>query len=103
MVFSKGTKVGFIAQEVEEVLPELVSTGKDGFKSVQYANIVPILVEAVKELKAENDKLKGTLTAMADRQKSIEDMLLAISATSSKEKLVKLGHVILDEVQKTIQ
>ncbi len=114
MVFSKGTKVGFIAQEVEEILPELVSTGKDGFKSVQYANIVPILVEAVKELKsakdaeiatlkAENKQLRETLTAMADRQKSIEDMLFALSATTSKEKLVKLDQVNIDEVQKTIQ
>ncbi len=103
MAFSKGTNIGFIAQEVEEALPELVSSGKNGFKSVQYANIVPILVEAVKELKAENDKLKETLTAMADRQKSIEDMLLALSATPAKEKLVKLENINIDKALKAIQ
>jgi hypothetical protein len=40
---------------------------------------------------------------MADRQKSIEDMLLALSATPSKGKLVKLDQLNSDEVQKTIQ
>ncbi|KHD88380.1 MAG: hypothetical protein OM95_09605 [Bdellovibrio sp. ArHS] len=42
--------VGFIAQEVEEVFPELVKTDKvSGYKAVQYGNIVAILVEALKE------------------------------------------------------
>jgi hypothetical protein len=39
-----------IAQEVEEILPELVATGEDGEKRLKYANIVGVLVEAVKEL-----------------------------------------------------
>jgi hypothetical protein len=54
-------KVGLIAQEVEEVLPEVVSTDSDGdkIKSVAYANMVGLLVEAIKELKDEVDHLKG--------------------------------------------
>ncbi len=57
--------VGFIAQEVELVLPEVVQ-GEEGSKSVQYANIVAVVVEAIKELKskvavleAEVQSLKG--------------------------------------------
>jgi len=42
--------VGVIAQEVEEVLPEVVHTGDDDMKSVSYGNIVGLLIEAVKEL-----------------------------------------------------
>jgi len=42
--------VGVIAQEVEEVLPEVVYTGDDEMKSVSYGNIVGLLIEAVKEL-----------------------------------------------------
>lgn len=96
-------QMGMIAQEVEEVVPEVVYTANDGMKTkaIEYQYLVGLLVEATKELKAENDaeiatlktenkQLKETLTAMADRQKSIEDMLLALSATPSKEKLVKL-------------
>jgi hypothetical protein len=42
--------LGLIAQEVEGVLPELVITDEKGYKSLAYANIVSVLVEAVKEL-----------------------------------------------------
>nr|BFD63555.1 hypothetical protein BdHM001_22360 [Bdellovibrio sp. HM001] len=46
--------VGFIAQEVEAVYPELVKTDKvSGYKSVQYGNITAILVEALKQEHAE--------------------------------------------------
>jgi len=67
--FSEGRQVGFIAQEVEEVLPEVVDKGddKDGFYSVSYGRIVPVLVEAVKELKAENDSLKQRLEVLEKR------------------------------------
>lgn len=53
--------VGVIAQEMEQVLPEVVLTGDDGIKSVAYGNIVGVLIEAVKELKAEVDSLKAQL------------------------------------------
>jgi len=53
-------KVGLIAQEVESILPEVVSTSSEGenIKSVAYANVVGLLVEAIKELKIEVDLLK---------------------------------------------
>ena len=48
--------IGVIAQEVEEVLPELV-IGDDP-KSVAYGNLTAVLIEAVKELRAEVSSLK---------------------------------------------
>ena len=57
---------GVIAQEVEEVLPEVVHTDDEGIKSVAYGNMVGLLIEAIKEqqtqineLKAQIDTLKG--------------------------------------------
>ena len=48
--FSDVTEIGLIAQELEKVYPEeLVSTDKDGYKSVQYSHAVPVLIEAIKE------------------------------------------------------
>lgn len=49
--------LGFIAQEVREVVPELVHENNDGFMSVEYNNTVALLVEAVKELNAKVDAL----------------------------------------------
>ena len=51
---------GVIAQEVEKVLPEVVQTNDDGLKTVAYGNMVGLLVEAIKELQAEIDELKGS-------------------------------------------
>jgi hypothetical protein len=48
--------IGVIAQEVEKVLPEVVTDGE--FKSVAYGNMVGVLIEAIKELKAEIDTHK---------------------------------------------
>ncbi|MEI8224164.1 MAG: tail fiber domain-containing protein, partial [bacterium] len=42
--------IGFLAQDLEQYFPELVTTDKQGQKSVNYANMTPVLVEAVKEL-----------------------------------------------------
>ena len=49
--------VGLIAQEVEEILPELVETSDDGTKSVSYGNIIGVLIEAIKEQQKMIDKL----------------------------------------------
>ena len=50
--------VGVIAQEIESVLPEVVTTRNSGFKGVKYEKIVPLLIEALKELSAEIRELK---------------------------------------------
>ena len=53
--------VGVIAQEVEKVLPEVVSQGEDGIKSVAYGNMVSLLIEAIKEQQEQIDMLKEKL------------------------------------------
>ena len=54
----KGHDVGVIAQEIEEVLPQVVTTRGNGYKAVKYEKIVPLLIESVKELKREVDEIK---------------------------------------------
>jgi len=49
---------GLIAQDVEQVLPELVVTNPDGFKAVDYSELPLLTIQAVKDLKTENDALK---------------------------------------------
>lgn len=52
---------GVIAQEVIKVLPEAVFTDKDGYYSVSYSSLIPILINAIKEQQIQIDKLKGLL------------------------------------------
>lgn len=51
--------IGVVAQEVEKVLPQLVATDVNGMKSVAYANMVGVLIQAVKELSARIDELEA--------------------------------------------
>ena len=50
---------GVIAQEVEAVLPEVVTTRDDGTKAVRYEKLVPLLIEAINDLRAELEILKN--------------------------------------------
>jgi tetrahydromethanopterin S-methyltransferase subunit B len=52
---------GLIAQEVEDVLPEAVREADDGIKVLDYNATIALLVESIKELKAEVDDLKSQL------------------------------------------
>ena len=49
---------GVIAQEMEEVLPQVVSTGEDGTKHVAYGNIIGTLIEAIKEQQSQIEALQ---------------------------------------------
>ena len=53
-----GKDVGVIAQEIQEVLPELVTERDNGYLAVKYEKIVPLLIESIKELKQEIDDIK---------------------------------------------
>ena len=55
----EGHDIGVIAQEVEAVFPELVTDRDNGYKAVKYEKLVPALIEAIKELKAEVESLKS--------------------------------------------
>ena len=62
--FGDGQSYGLIAQEVEEVLPDLVVTNPDGYKSVDYSKLPLLTVQAIKELKAENDALQSKVAEL---------------------------------------
>jgi hypothetical protein len=53
-----GTEYGVIAQEVQKEFPEMVSEGSDGYLEVDYVQLIPVMIEAIRELKNEIDNLK---------------------------------------------
>ena len=57
----KGKDYGVIAQEIEEILPELVQTRQDGYKAVKYDKLVSLLIEGIKHLNNEVNELKGKI------------------------------------------
>ena len=64
LTFSEGRQFGFLAQEMKEVLPELVREDGEGYLAVNYDGIIPVLVEAFKELKVANEKLQEEVTSL---------------------------------------
>ncbi|MFA7255032.1 MAG: tail fiber domain-containing protein [Candidatus Omnitrophota bacterium] len=64
--FEKGKQIGLIAQDVEKVVPEMVSTDKspEGYKSLAYEKAIPILIEAVKEQQQQIDLLKKEIAEL---------------------------------------
>ena len=74
------TQYGFIAQEVEKVFPDLVGTDSNGYKTVNYIGVIPVLTEAIKtqqeeieSLKSENEQLKSTLEQLLKRVEALEN------------------------------
>ncbi len=56
--FTDDKQLGFIAQEIEKIYPEVVFTDKDGYKSVDYSRLTPVLVEAMKEQQIQINELR---------------------------------------------
>ncbi len=67
---------GVLAQELEEIFPELVKTAEDemGTKSVNYIGLIAPMIEATKELKAENEALKAELDSVKTKLGDINDL-----------------------------
>ena len=56
-----GHDVGVVAQEVEQVLPEIVETREDDSKAVRYEKMIPLLIESIKEQQSQIDTLKAEI------------------------------------------
>ena len=54
-----GSEAGVIAQEIQKVLPQAVITRDNGYLAVKYDQIIPLLIEAIKDLKEEINEMKN--------------------------------------------
>ena len=82
-VYKNTHDIGVIAQEIEEVLPEIVVEREDGYKAVRYEKIIPLLIESNKDLVQRVEGLEQTIKEkdekyeeLEKRMKKLEELLL---------------------------
>ena len=68
----QGTQRGFIAQDVEKVMPEWVGADSEGVKTLTLAGIEAMTVESLRALKLENDQLRIRSSGLEERMKAME-------------------------------
>lgn len=79
--FNSIKQFGFIAQELEKVIPEAVATDENGYKSVNYDMVIPILVQGTKEQLA---VIENQQKQIDDLKKIVESLVSAITSNNSK-------------------
>ena len=87
--FSDGNQIGFVAQEIKEILPEVVSMDDKGFYLVAYSSIVPVLVEALKEQQKEIEKQRTAIDALVARFAAFEQKNQQMTAVLSSKVVTK--------------
>lgn len=81
--FNTSKQIGVIAQEVENIFPELVKTDNEGYKSMDYMSLTAVLLEAIKEQQAQIEQLKEE---RADLKTDVELLKAAVFGKNEVEK-----------------
>lgn len=98
LVHHSGTdrQIGFIAQEIEKIYPELVVTKNNGYKTVNYTGMIPVLLEAIKEQQKQIEALKQKNTDLQTASNTEIERLSNQNKTLNErlervEKLLQIG------------
>ncbi|MEP7142288.1 MAG: GEVED domain-containing protein [Ferruginibacter sp.] len=67
MNFPTDMQYGVIAQEVEKIFPNLVSTNAEGYKSVNYIGLIPVMIESIKEQQRQIEELKQLINKLINK------------------------------------
>jgi len=86
-------QMGVIAQEIEKIFPQLVITGHDGYKMVNYQGLIPVLIEAIKE----QQKIIEELTAALETEKQSTGALKA--ALDKQQALMKMQSQLMQKLE----
>lgn len=74
----EGTQLGFIAQEIEEILPQAILTqdNEEQTKGLKYNSLIPVLTKAIQELEIQNEALETKLRAQSEEMELLISHLL---------------------------
>jgi len=81
----QGTQVGFIAQEVEALIPEVVKEVKDGYKALEYHNLTAVIVQAVKEQQNIIEAQKLALEELSQQVEQLKKQTTNLDALDSEK------------------
>ena len=78
---TKGTNLGFIAQEMEQVIPALVVENAEGYKSVDYSSMTAVLMEAMKE---QQTIIEQQETRIADLEERLDELVQKLGVVNAR-------------------
>lgn len=82
--FKQGQDLGFVAQDVEKIIPEIVSTDGDGYKSIEYYKLVPEIVEAIKEQQKIIDQQNSAMDRILRENEDLRKRYLELKSAVDK-------------------
>ena len=82
--FDEDQQVGFLAQEVEKEIPEVVKTDADGWKTVAYGNFAPYLVEAIKAQQKLIERLQARIAVLTSHEEELAQLRSGHAALSAE-------------------
>tara|TARA_B110000444_G_scaffold225792_1_gene229872 strand:- start:345 stop:2066 length:1722 start_codon:yes stop_codon:yes gene_type:complete len=86
---NKGNDIGVIAQEVEEVLPEIVTTRDNGYKAVRYEKLTPFLISCIKEqqkqIESQQQQIESQQQQIESQQQQINELKEMMKALLEKK------------------
>ena len=81
--FTDEPQIGFLAQEVLAELPEVVAQDAEGYYSVDYGRLTPVLVEAIKELSVKNSALEARVASLESMQAELAEVRAAVALVTT--------------------
>lgn len=90
--FGSEQQIGVIAQDIEIMFPELVTTDSNGYKSVNYAKLTPVLIEAVKEQQKQIETLQQKTNQLQTKIEKLQNVEAQIEALQKQVK--KLSNTV---------
>lgn len=87
---AKTKQVGFVAKDLEKVLPELVTKGDNGNSYINYNGFVPIIIEAMKEQEKVIDSQEAQIADLENKMKSLEALITNFKTGSYNNNIDKV-------------
>lgn len=101
--FDSSKQVGFIAQEVERVFPEVVKTDSKGLKAMSYSQLVSPVVDAIKELYGEFKSLVARVMSLEGKDVAKDRAIASVKAENAKLKQENAAiKARLDKIEKAL-